>query len=105
MSSVNGPRMPVCTPYSICVDEKTAGLLGCKHKHHLCMLGPNDTLIKSDFLGRNMKHTLVTCCCGAPPVLQVSKEQLVVLPPFLMYCPTSLNLLYTFDTVVDTTNF
>lgn len=46
----------VCTPYNICVasDDVTAGLLGCKHKPHLCMLGPNATLIESESLGRNM---------------------------------------------------
>lgn len=68
ISSVYGPRMPVCTPYNICVapDEMTAGLLRCKHKPHLCMLGPNATLIKSD---RAETCTLVTCCCAAPPVV------------------------------------
>lgn len=85
ISSVYGPRMPVCTPYNICVapDEMTAGLLRCKHKPHLCMLGPNATLIKSDSLGRNMhvSDLLLCCssCCAASPVLQFSKEQLVVL--------------------------
>lgn len=123
LSGVYWPCMPVFTPYTTSVLlllRWEGGLLGCKHKLHLCMLGTNSTLIKSDGLGRNMPNSLLQrpavvmilmFSCSA--VLWGAASGLAVgflrscgnQPPFLMSQPTSLYLLYYFDAVVgDTTN-
>lgn len=83
ISSVYWPCMPVCTTYTTSVLFLVGwegGLLGCKHKPHLCLLGTNSTLIKSDGLGRSMHVSdLLLRCSSCSPVLQISEEELVVL--------------------------
>lgn len=94
----------VFTPYTTSVLlllRWEGGLLGCKHKLHLCMLGTNSTLIKSDGLPNSLLQrpaVVIVLMFSCSAVLWGAASALAVgflgscgtQPAFLMSQPTSL---------------
>ena len=83
-------NLPILVFFGKCQSPYT--VLGCKHKPHLWMLGPQTTLMESvsDSLSRNMHISglLEVILHGsgiAPPVPPCTKEEITV--PLLGCCP------------------
>lgn len=84
----------------------TAGLLGCKHRPHSCMLAPHGTLNEFDSFWQFVwpAGELWWCSCSASHKGAASGLAAGLLfscspTTFLVHWPASLYLLYSFDTV------
>lgn len=92
---------------SICVApvEMTAGLLGCKHRPHSCMLGPYGTFDESDSFWQFVWPAGESWWCSSCPASHTGAARglaaglLLSCGPttFLVYWPASLYLPYSLD--------